>query len=92
MLYHLDSNVRNGPVGLDKHGVSLRGHTILETLPEAPTSILLHTKGMDEDEEDESLLVELKSTEEKDSWQKAIEEHISYVQQQERQVRRQLQL
>lgn len=92
MLYHLDSNVRNGPVGLDKHGVSLRGHTILETLPEAPTSILLHTKGVDEDEEDESLLVELKSTEEKDSWQKAIEEHISYVQQQERQVRRQLQL
>eukprot|EP01033_Poteriospumella_lacustris_P013728 gene13728-9829_t len=89
ILYHLDSNVTSGPVALDKHGVSLRGHTVITTEPDS-NLILLSTKGIIDEEEDEVITLEVKNEQDRLGWVRAIQEHIDYISEQELVLRRQL--
>lgn len=89
ILYHLDSNVTSGPVALDKHGVSLRGHTVITTEPDS-NLIMLSTKGIIDEEEDEVITLEVKNEQDRQDWVQAIQEHINYISEQEHVLRRQL--
>lgn len=89
ILYHLDSNVTSGPVALDKHGVSLRGHTVITTEPDS-NLIMLSTKGIIDEEEDEVITLEVKNEQDRQGWVRAIQEHIDYISEQELVLRRQL--
>jgi hypothetical protein len=89
ILYHLDSNVTSGPVALDKHGVSLRGHTVVYSEPDS-NLILLSTKALSDEEEDEVITLSIKNEPDRADWVQAINEHIAYIAEQERLVRRQI--